>query len=197
MAKARVIIGLDRQASTAHNARIIVQERLADMYSYTKYIGHYRYARELHDLRIATKRVRYTLEVFTEFLPQESAEFAEELAILQDELGALHDSEVMLTLLRLPLETEKVEKAVPLVNLSLEEGQKPLPLPAASQALCRAEKAPTARERQGLASFLIRQEQRREQCYFTFRRHWDQLEQNHFREKILSMLSQQTEKEDT
>src|SRR5262245_62100317 len=100
MAKARPITGLDPQASTRSNARIIVRERLKDMYAYAEYTTSPANIQELHDLRIAIKRTRYSLEIFEEFLPEEGKGFAEELAGLQDELGALHDSEVMLALLR-------------------------------------------------------------------------------------------------
>jgi hypothetical protein len=46
----------------------------------------------------------------------------------------------------------------------------------------------SAKERQGLQSFLHRQEQRREQAYALFRQHWKALEEAHFREAILDML---------
>src|SRR5690242_2055165 len=103
MAKARAITGLDPQAPTGRNARLMVRERLADMYSYAQYAASPDNSAGLHNLRIAAKRVRYTLEIFEEFLPEAGKSFAEELARLQDELGALHDSEVMLALLRLSL----------------------------------------------------------------------------------------------
>lgn len=107
MAKARAITNLDLQTPTAQNARIMARERLTDMYTRAEYIDNIESIQELHDLRIATKRMRYTLEVFKEFLPLESQDFVDELTKLQDELGALHDSEVMLALLRLSLRLEQ------------------------------------------------------------------------------------------
>src|SRR5207245_1999181 len=101
--------GLESQSPAARNARIILQQRLDDMYAYAPYIGSPDNIQQLHDLRIAAKRVRYTLELFEEFLPATSKDFVEELARLQDELGALHDSEVMLTLLRQLLQQEDRE----------------------------------------------------------------------------------------
>ena len=181
MAKARVITNLDLQAPTAQNARIIARERLTDMYAYAAYIDNIENTQELHDLRIATKRVRYTLEVFAEFLPLESQNFVKDLTRLQDELGALHDSEVMLALLRLSLHPEQ-EKT------QLTKARKPLLPPDLIADVGGTSSAPTEEERQGLSSFLLRQEQRREQCYTTFRKHWDRLEQNHFRVKLLEML---------
>ena len=57
--------------------------------------------RGLHNMRIAAKRLRYTLEIFEDVLPYTCQIIANELAQMQDELGALHDSDVMIALLRL------------------------------------------------------------------------------------------------
>lgn len=174
----------------------MVRERLADMYSYAQYITSLDNIQGLHDLRIAAKRVRYTLEIFEEFLPEASKSFAEELAKLQDELGALHDSEVMLALVRLPLNQAEVEgpetqRATKRKALLSPEMISNILDPTYTSAL--AEK-----ERQGLASFLRKQEQRRAQAYASFRQHWEELEQRHFREELLAMLEQdETDKKET
>ena len=44
--------------------------------------------RGLHNLRIAAKRLRYTLEIFADVLPAACQSIADELAQIQDELGA-------------------------------------------------------------------------------------------------------------
>src|SRR5436853_7155882 len=103
MAKARPITGLDPQAPTGKNARIIAKVRLEDLYSWESYVDNPFYIRELHNLRIAAKRLRYTLEVFEDVLPAASQAIVKELERVQEELGALHDSDVMIALLRLCL----------------------------------------------------------------------------------------------
>jgi hypothetical protein len=192
MAKARPITGLDSQAPTAMNARIILQQRLDDLYTYAPYTGNPDNIQELHDLRIAAKRMRYTLELFEEFLPATSKKFADELARLQEELGALHDSEVMLALLRQLLQPEgeevssdnsaepPAERGAELLSAGLTRAV--LHPPGNNSAL-------STRERQGLLGFLHRQEQRREQSYALFHHHWQELEQKHFREAMLEMLN--------
>lgn len=191
MARVRPITDLDPRAPTRQNARRLVRERLADMYAYAPYIEIPQNVQELHDLRIAAKRVRYTLEIFAEFLPETSKDFVDELARLQDELGALHDSEVMLALLgRLLLQEsaapeERLEKrTVPKQQRSL------LSSDMLQQILHPGHSLPSERERQGLMDFLHRQEQRRAQCYAAFRQHWDELEQRDFRAAILRMLEE-------
>ena len=61
MAKARPITGLDCQAPTVKNARIIAMIRLEEMYRWAKYADHPYNVLGLHNLRIASKLVRYTL----------------------------------------------------------------------------------------------------------------------------------------
>jgi len=192
LARAHPITGLDLQAPTDKNARLIVKARLAEMYVYTEYIGNPEYVQELHDLRIAAKRVRYTLEVFAAYLPVASQEFAEELATLQDELGALHDSEVMLALLRLSLHKEQQDVAN---ELSAKQPRKSLlSAPMAAHIMQATDThGPAEKTRQGLASFLLKQEQRRLQCYEVFRLHWEQLEQRHFRARLFAALAEDDE----
>ncbi len=188
MAKARPITGLDPLAPTGRNARIMVRERLADMYSYASYAASPDNIQGLHDLRIAAKRVRYTLEVFEDFLPETSKAFVEELARLQDELGTLHDSEVMLALLRLSLHETIGEKP----EMPRSTNRKALLSPEMASAILEPAPVSTlsAKGRQGLTSFLRKQEQRRVQAYEAFRQHWQELEQRHFREELLAMLEQ-------
>ncbi|MBD0370201.1 MAG: CHAD domain-containing protein [Pyrinomonadaceae bacterium] len=48
----------------------------------------------LHEMRIAAKRLRYSLELFSPCLGEELREFAKEIAELQTSLGELHDCDV-------------------------------------------------------------------------------------------------------
>lgn len=189
MARARPITGLDSQAPTTRNARVILRQRLDDMYAYAPYIDNPDNIQELHDLRIATKRVRYTLELFEEFLPPSSKEFAQELSKLQDELGALHDSEVMLTLLRQLLKLAQEETNQDAASSDAKKAE--LLSPEIERAILHPAHASilSGKERQGLFSFLRRQEQRREQSYALFRQHWAELEQRQFRAHLLEMVS--------
>ena len=189
MAKARPITGLDSQAPTTRNARIILQQRLDDMYAYAPYVENPDNIQELHDLRIAAKRVRYTLELFEDFLPAISKEFAQELGKLQDELGALHDSEVMLALLHQLLQASQEEGQEQAQERPDADQPRLLP-PAMERALLQPTPASSlsSKERQGLFSFLRRQEQRREQSYALFRQHWEALEQGRFRARVAEMI---------
>lgn len=49
-----------------------------------------------HEVRIAVKRLRYTIELFAPVLGDDGAGFAGDLKELQDALGALHDRDVLI-----------------------------------------------------------------------------------------------------
>lgn len=182
MAKARPIIGLDPLAPAGENARLIARQRLADMDACATYAEHPEHTQELHDLRIAAKRVRYTLEIFADVLPATCQEFVAELTQLQDELGAVHDSQVMLSLL-LQLLSQAQDQATPEHTLLA-------PLMTQHILLCARRSPPSAQEIQGLRDFLHRQEHHRIQAYSSFRRHWEEMEQRHFRAALAQMLEQ-------
>lgn len=191
MAKAKPIRGLDSQASTGENARIIARTRLEELYSWSKYVDSPYHIRELHDLRIAAKRLRYTLEVFEEELPEASKGIVKELSRLQDELGELHDSDVMIALLRLCLggqDSGRIYEEA-LADTMKYQRKKGFTLPAELVAdLLEPEVAPSAQERFGLERMLLRQQQCREEQYSTFRHHWYQLQARDFRREILDIL---------
>src|SRR5438045_5695383 len=124
MAKSKPITNLNVQTPTRENANQIIQARFAEMYQWSNCVDNPYAIRELHNLRIAAKRLRYTLGTFADFLPDECKPLAEELAQLQDELGALHDSDVLIALLRLCLGSQENPIADPTM-LTGQKGKKP------------------------------------------------------------------------
>jgi CHAD domain len=191
MAKAKPITGLDPQAPTGKNARLIAKERLEEMYAWDSYVDNPYHIQELHNLRIAAKRLRYTLEVFEDVLPEACKPIIKELEQIQEELGALHDSDVMIALLRLCLGSQ--DSAMHLEQLqSDEETQhregKSLVSPELVAVLLKPTVAPSAGERYGLEQYLQIQEQLREKQYTAFRQHWYSLQARDFRCEILDIL---------
>lgn len=77
--------------------REIVRIRLAEVLACAPALDHGD-AKELHDLRIACKRLRYALELHRDALPPECAAAEHVLAELQDLLGELHDCDVLTSL---------------------------------------------------------------------------------------------------
>ena len=194
MAKARPIRGLDAQAPVAHNARLIAKARLEDLYEWDEYVDSPYRVRELHNLRIAAKRLRYTLEIFADVLPQECEQCVEELTKVQDEVGALHDSDVMIALLHLCLGGQDsgvaYEDALVAARDQKQHGKKDFTVPPELVAdLLEPSTAPSAEERYGLEQMLLRQQQTREEQYTTFRQHWYDLKARDFRRELLDIIS--------
>lgn len=164
MAKAKPVTGLDIHAPTEVNARIIAKTRLAEIYDWEQYVDNPYHVRELHNLRIAAKRLRYTLEIFADILPPPVAPLLKEVERMQEELGALHDSDVMIALLRLCLGAQDAGSGYEYALAHARKVQKKADFtinPDMIACLLNPAAAPSATERQGLESFLLDLRQRR------------------------------------
>jgi inorganic triphosphatase YgiF len=192
MAKARAITGLDPQAPVATNARLIANARLADLYLWEHAVDDPDNIRGLHDMRIAAKRLRYTFEVFEEVLPAASRAIVSELTRLQDELGALHDSDVMIALLQMRLSNQHSDAASGggAGAKLLSSNGKALVSADMAAYLLDPDASPTVEERRELEEFLRQQEDLRGQHYSAFREYWRQLQERDFRLEVLGILGE-------
>ena len=193
MAKAKPINNLNIQADTGQNARQIARIRLEEVSAWNEAVDNPYAVRELHNLRIAAKRLRYTLEIFEDFLPDNCKPFVQELEQVQEELGQVHDSDVMIALLRLCLGgLEDPATGLALANEQQNGQAKKQPKsflqPGLVQALLDTSVVPTAEERFGLERFLAQQTAAREEQYQAFRQHWYRLQARDFRRQLLALL---------
>lgn len=85
----------------------LLTRRLAELEAFDSVAGHPERVEELHAMRIAAKRLRYTLEVFRSLLGGEATLFLEKLKEMQDLLGEIHDCDVWIGWLPVFLEKEK------------------------------------------------------------------------------------------
>jgi len=205
MAKAKSVAGIEAQASTAKNAHIIARTRLEEMIMWGRYAHDPQRSNELHDLRIAAKRLRYTLEIFSDVLPKETNSIIAEVTQIQEELGNLHDSDVMIALLNLCLRQQQSE------NNSGEaqhknNGEQAYEAAVAAQQqagkhlinnvelltyLLDARTAPSHAQHEGLECLLVNTQQQRKEAYEAFRAHWDQLQEQGFQREVLNVLDAQ------
>ena len=193
MAKAKSLAELDPNAPTGQNARRIAHIRLDEMYGWAANVDNPYEVRGLHNLRIAAKRLRYTLEIFEDVLPPTCQVISNELAQMQDELGVLHDSDVMIALLRLCMggEDAGIAYELALVNAGKQKSKGKLLLkPSLIANVLDPEVAPSAEQRYGLEHLLRRQLDLREEQYQVFRQHWYQLQARDFRRELLDALSE-------
>jgi hypothetical protein len=191
MAKAKPITGLNPQDATGKNARMIAKVRLEELYSWESYVDNPYNIAELHNLRIAAKRLRYTFEVFEDALPVACKPIHDELVRIQDELGEFHDTDVMIALLRLCLgshDTATVPETVHFNGNEHRPKEKALVSPELVQELLDPAVAPSVEERYGLEHFLRNQEQLRNKQYEAFRQHWYALQARDFKRQVLELL---------
>jgi CHAD domain-containing protein len=81
----------DTLTSYIEVARAIIDDRLSDLEELSKSLYYPDEVQPLHDMRIAAKRLRYAIELFVECWESDIGSFAKQAALLQTDLGQLHD----------------------------------------------------------------------------------------------------------
>jgi CHAD domain-containing protein len=84
-----------------------VRLRLEDMLAFEPFVRRPERVTELHDMRIAAKHLRYTLEVFAPVLGPDAQPAVRAAKGLQELLGRIHDADVRVQLLGRFLEDER------------------------------------------------------------------------------------------
>jgi|GEM_PF-1906582 len=112
MAQTNTRVHIRPAGTVTENARRILRARLTEFSVWAQYAHDPGRPREQHQLRIAAKRLRYTLELFRDFLPEQAGEAIKALKGLQDALGLLHDCDVLITILRSALFTPNEDAAL-------------------------------------------------------------------------------------
>ncbi len=182
MAKAHKIIGVAPGRSYHENARIILPQKVEEVWTWEPFIRDTARREELHNMRISIKRLRYTMELFhvaycnssqqehlvtesnTQLLCAESQQpvtdsrYAEFLAVivdLQEILGDVHDCDVVLDVLTAYANGAGAEVLAPSV-----------------------------------ATLIARTKETRKADYETFLRKWEHLSTRDFKQKLLSFLAE-------
>ncbi len=96
MAKPRPVEGLDPDDRLLPNARRVLAVRIDEVYAYDTAVRDPAHVKDLHDMRIACKRLRYVLEIFGIAFDADLEPELDQIKVLQDLLGDIHDCDVML-----------------------------------------------------------------------------------------------------
>src|SRR5450755_3227936 len=95
------------QASVAANARRELPPLVNAYFSTVReHLAKHSAPRKLHRLRLASKRLRYTLELFRPYYPEGLEDRLDALKTLQDSLGEVNDAVASARLLREALKRE-------------------------------------------------------------------------------------------
>lgn len=127
MSKAWPVPGVDPAATLAENARKILAVRTAEYFSYSPIVDIPEAVEQLHALRIAAKRLRYTLELFRDVFGQRGEALIDQVKAVQEDLGEIHDHDVRLDLIAAELrelergETETPDPGIGLNALAVQE----------------------------------------------------------------------------
>jgi CHAD domain-containing protein len=125
----------------------------------------------LHDIRITTKRLRYTLQFVEKALAPESTAIIPKLTALQDQLGELHNQDVLIDLIKDELHTMVDEAA----DVAMRADSKQFDGDQAAW--------------QDLLSLLSAISERRRTWYASFLTRWRELESEGFADDLLALTS--------
>jgi hypothetical protein len=179
MAKAKPISGLETQLEVRSALPPLFGTRIAELWSFAEYLPYPERVRELHDMRIAAKRLRYCFEFFTPCFT-DLGEALKRFKKLQDFLGELHDCDVWVDYLRQQLKDAFAELAQLRKGLGQFEGASTDLGLAAAQLEERLAAGPA----QGLLMMLGDVCERRARLYGELLEFWAELEQIDFRGEL-------------
>jgi len=119
MAKALPLYAVNPQESLRSNAPLMLHTRLEELYQFAPYISDPAQMAELHNMRIAAKRLRYTLEIFAPcFSGKDFEKVSTQAKSIQEQIGEIHDRDVRGPLLQAFLEAHTQSR--PEIRLGLE-----------------------------------------------------------------------------
>jgi hypothetical protein len=118
MARPQTVHGLKPDATVRANAQKIVATRTAEFFSFSPYLANPAYVTQLHDMRIAAKRLRYALEIFAPALDPDAAHCITIVKEFQEIVGEIHDADVLVGVVRDQLTHRVTETAASLADLA-------------------------------------------------------------------------------
>ena len=163
--KARKVKGLDPDGPLADNARRIIDVRADELRSFSPAVLDPRNVEDLHDMRIAAKRLRYVLELTTPVFGEPAAEGAKRAKKLQDLLGEIHDCDESIPRVERHIERLRLDDAAT-VRGAAGAG-------AADLKPAAAREAPNRLLYRGLESLVVYLRARRDVLYDRFVREWE------------------------
>ncbi len=100
MARPTPVKGISAHTPLASVAERVLRVRAADVAVWVPYVDDPTAISQLHNMRIAGKRLRYSLELLQTSLPDDATDLLDRVQKMQELLGDIHDDDVLIELLR-------------------------------------------------------------------------------------------------
>ena len=168
MAKARRVRGIKPRKGLRENAQRVISVRLEEVLSWQEALADPAQVVELHNMRIAAKRLRYALEIFDVCFP-DSKDVLREVTGIQEDLGEIHDLDVLIDILKSRLHAREAEverRAIDLMASNTSAADKGHQLRQLLYAQARD------RRRIGLLGLIGDKSAERNRRFERFRRRW-------------------------
>jgi CHAD domain-containing protein len=191
MAKAQEITSLEAHADVRSALPAIFSVRISELWSFAADMPYPERVRQLHDMRIAAKRLRYCFEFFSPCFTEIDGAL-KRFKKLQDFLGELHDCDVWVDYLREQLRDAFTEMSQMRKGLARFVGADP-ELQHEAAAL---EELLAHGPAQGLLMMLGDIVERRGKLYGELLAYWDELEQAQFRAELTHAVADAARGED-
>jgi hypothetical protein len=182
--KARKVKGLDPGGPLAENAVKIIATRLDELHSFAEPVRDPGAVEELHDMRIAAKRLRYVLEMTAPAFGRPAAGAAKAAKKVQDMLGEIHDCDEFVPRVEAHVAKLRAEDAA---ALRAHAGARAKDLDPAA-----AREAPNRRLYRGLETLDVYLRARRVVLYEHFLREWARIERNALAPTLIDQLRAST-----
>lgn len=187
MVKAKRVKGIDCDESVVFNARKIIDVRLREMLSFGEYAGDPQHIEEIHNLRIAAKRLRYTLEMFRFAFPKELPDLIAEVKEIQEHIGEMRDADVMIERVNGILARENAERAERLQQIAMATGRGTVS--QRHQRIRSAASAPkAARDEVALYTLIAHRAGDRDEAYLRFVTAWERFEATDFAGRLRRLV---------
>jgi hypothetical protein len=178
--RARKVKGLDPDGPLVENMRRVIVVRVGELFGFIPAALDPANVEELHDMRIAAKRLRYLLELSEPLFGAPAKKAAKTAKGLQDILGEIHDCDEWMPLIDSYVAGLRAEDAGAVVESS----------PAGAKDLDPAlvKDAPNRSRYRGLELLSVHARARRVLLHGRFVELWHELEERGFREELEQAL---------
>jgi hypothetical protein len=187
MAKPRPVTGIDPSRRVRPNARKILAARIDEVFQYDGLVANPANITDLHNMRIAFKRLRYLLEIFGGAFGADLDSFVDQVKSMQDLLGDIHDCDVQVPMLEAHLAWLERQEATSVERMLTSTRRSRAPEDqgvALERFRSRLEAARRTDERPGIHTLIAMRRAQRIALYSRFTDEWRRLKHERFRQRL-------------